>query len=365
MDKELTAEETLPVKRSRWKRVLAIIGILIIVLAAAAGGGAYYVFRALQPAEQGAAIKVTIPPGTGSRGIAELLQSEGIIRKDWAFMAYLKYKNEGTRFQAGLYELNPGMSHDEIIAKLNRGDVVKEEMLRFTIPEGYTVAQIADKLSQEGTVDRETFLSLADSETVWDFPRTGDIPKNGSYKHRLEGYLFPETYEMKKGSKEADIVNRMTEEWVKKLKLLPEGWEAQLEKQGLTFHQLLTVASLVEREVAVDEERALVAGVIYNRLKMKMPLQIDATVQYLFDKPKERVLEKDLQIESPYNTYLHPGLPPGPIASPGLPSVKAALWPEDTKYLFYVTKKDGSGKHLFAETFEEHKKNNASSKTNQ
>ncbi|WP_438444251.1 endolytic transglycosylase MltG [Gorillibacterium sp. sgz5001074] len=362
MEKDVYEEA--PPKRRIWKRVLGILGILLFLAAAAAGAGVYYLNREMQPTAPGETVRVTIPQGTGSAGIASLLHHEGIIRQEWAFMLYLKYKNEGTRFQAGVYELTPGMTQGEIVAKLNRGDVVKEEMLRFTIPEGYTVSQIADKLSQEGIAAKDRFLTLADSPPAGTAPRTEGIPANGSYKHRLEGYLFPETYEMKKGSTEEEILNRMLGEWDKKLKLLPEGWEAQLEKRGLTFHQLLTVASLIEREVAADEERALVAGVIYNRIQQKMPLQIDATIQYLFDKPKERIFEKDLQIESPYNTYLHPGLPPGPIASPGLPSVKAALWPETTPYLFYVTKKDGSGKHLFAETFEEHKKNIANSSKN-
>lgn len=364
MDKD-TAASAEPNKRSKGKIILATLGVILVAAAAVLGGAAYYVYRQMQPAAQEEAKRIVIPAGTGSSGIAGILAREGIIRKDWAFMAYLKVKDEGTRFQAGIYELRAGMTLDEIIDKLNRGEVVKEEMIRFTIPEGYTIAQIADKLSSEGYVDREAFLKLADSQEGWAFARIADIPKDGSFKHRLEGYLFPETYELKKGSTEQDILTRLTAEWNQKLQQLPEGWENQLEKAGLTFHQLLTVASLVEREVAVNEERALVAGVIYNRLKQKMPLQIDATVQYLFDKPKERLFEKDLQIESPYNTYLHPGLPPGPIASPGLSSLKAALWPEASPYLFYVTKKDGSGKHLFAETFEAHKRNIESSKAGQ
>jgi UPF0755 protein len=352
-------------KRSKWKVIVLVLGIVMLLLAAGLGGSAYYVIRAMQPLPDEEPKQVAIPAGTGSSGIAALLEGEGIIRKDWAFMAYLKYKKEGTRFQAGVYELRPGMTMDDIIGKLNRGEVVKEEMIRFTIPEGYTVAQIADKLSGEGVVNLDAFLKLADSEANWPFARTQEIPKEKGLRHRLEGYLFPETYELKKGSTEENILARLLSEWNQKLQQLPADWGVQLEKKGLTFHQLLTVASLVEREVAVDEERALVAGVIYNRLKQRMPLQIDATVQYLFEKPKERLFEKDLQIESPYNTYLHPGLPPGPIASPGLASVKAALWPEENPYLFYVTKKDGSGRHLFAKTFEEHKRNIESSKAGQ
>jgi UPF0755 protein len=126
---------------------------------------------------------------------------------------------------------------------------------------------------------------------------------------------------------------------------------------GLTLHQLLTIASLIEREAVLDEERPLIASVIYNRLKIGQPLQIDATIQYLFATPKERLFEKDLQIESPFNTYLHTGLPPGPISDSSFASIKAALYPETSDYFYYVTKKDGSHSHLFAKTFAEHQKN--------
>ncbi len=356
------ALEQNPKKRSGWKTVLLILLIIFLLGAVAAGGAGYYVYRSLQPMAQGEPVEVSIPSGTGSAGIAKLLEDHGIIRSGMIFSAYLKVKQEGGRFQAGDYQLAPGMTLAEITDKLNRGDVIKEEMIRFTIPEGYTVLQIADKLAADGIVNKDSFLALASDPGKWTQPWIKSIPDNTQLRYRLEGYLFPETYEMKKESTEEAILGRLLSEWDRKQKSLPQGWEAQMDKLGLDLHGILTVASLVEREVAVDEERALVAGVIYNRLKQKMPLQIDATVQYLFDKQKERLFEKDLQTQSPYNTYLNSGLPPGPIASPGLLSIKAALYPEETKYLFYVTKKDGSGRHLFAETFEEHKKNNAASK---
>lgn len=351
-----------PKRRSGWKTVLLVLLIIFLLGAAAAGGTGYYVYRSLQPMARGEPVEVSIPSGTGSAAIAKLLEEHGIIRSGMVFSAYLKYKQEGGRFQAGDYQLAPGMTLAQIIDKLNRGDVIKEEMIRFTIPEGYTVLQIADKLAAEGIVNKDAFLALAADASKWTQPWIKSIPDKAELRYRLEGYLFPETYEMKKESTEQAVLDRMLSEWEKKQKSLPQGWEAQMDKLGLDLHGILTVASLVEREVAVDEERSLVAGVIYNRLKQKMPLQIDATVQYLFDKQKERLFEKDLQTQSPYNTYLNAGLPPGPIASPGLLSIKAALFPEETKYLFYVTKKDGSGRHLFAETFEEHKKNNAASK---
>ncbi len=319
--------------------------------------------NALRPVQPSAdPIQITVSPGMDSTDISYLLQENGLIRNGLIFKYYLRFKNEGSRFQAGTYAMTPGMTIDQIIEMLNKGDTVRAETIRFTIPEGFTIMQIADTLSGLNYIDRSKFLRLADRPEAFAGLLSSHIPDRADLRHRLEGYLFPETYEMKKGSTEEDIIRRMLEELERKLSGLPEGWRNQLKENNIDFHQMMTIASLIEREVVVDDERPIVAGVIYNRLKAKMPLQIDATVQYLFDKPKERLFEKDLRMESPYNTYLHEGLPPGPIASPGLESIRAALYPKKTNYLFYVTKKDGTQRHLFAETYEQHKKNIAASK---
>jgi UPF0755 protein len=235
-------------------------------------------------------------------------------------------------------------------------------MFRVTIPEGFTARQIAEKLTAETPLKAEAFLQDIAKPEQFKISSLAGLPNDPAIKYRLEGYLFPETYEFKKGSSERDFIERSLQELDKKLATLPVGWQDKVKEKKLTLHQILTIASLIEREVVVEEERALVAGVIYNRLSQKMALQIDATVQYVLDKPKERLFEKDLLVDSPYNTYQHQGLPPGPIASPSLASIKAAVYPADTKYMFYVTKKDGTQGHLFAETFEQHKQNIAASK---
>jgi len=349
--------------RNLGKKLLTIFITLLLLAAIAAGGLWYYVTGELKPttaSEQ--EVRVKIEPGSSPALIAQKLEQNGIIRNNTIFVWYLKWKGIGSKFQAGEYAMNPGISNDQIIEMLNAGQTVKEEMVRVTIPEGYTVRQIADKLAETGQFSAEQFLKIAESTTgqyIADAYR--QIPQDSSITHHLEGYLFPETYEFVKGTTEEQVVERMLQELDKKLAAI-EGMEKQLDKLGVSFHQMMTIASLVEREVVVDKERALVSGVIYNRIKQKMPLQIDATVQYLFDKPKERLFEKDLQIDSPYNTYKIPGIPPGPIGSPSIESIRAALFPEDTKYLFYVTKKDGSKEHLFAETFAGHKKNIEESK---
>ncbi|MEK8131452.1 endolytic transglycosylase MltG [Paenibacillus filicis] len=336
--------------------------ILIICLAAGlAAGLALYISRSLAPSPASdISVRIVFPAGTGVSQLAAELERKGLIRDARLFTYYVKYKGEGGRFQAGDYDMQPGLTLDAIMDKLNRGETVKEAGLRLTVPEGFTVRQIAEKLQQAG-IDPAAFEAAVTRFAAPKDSAASAIPSDPNLKVRLEGYLYPDTYEWKKDATPDEMIATMTGQLDKRLQELPEGWRQAMADQGLTLHQTLTLASLIEREVAVDEERALVSGVIHNRLKQNKQLEIDATIQYLFDKQKERLFEKDLRVESPYNTYLNRGLPPGPIASPSLASIRAAIYPQETKYLFYVTKKDGSRKHLFAETFEEHKKNIAES----
>ncbi|MDU4696739.1 MAG: endolytic transglycosylase MltG [Paenibacillus sp.] len=345
------------------KKALKWLSVLLLLVIIGVGAAGIYVYTGMSPVEaKEQPVKFTIEPGTGTAGIAELLENEGLIKNSFLFVSYLKWKSEGSRFQAGVYEMKPGVTYDEIIAKLNSGDVVKAEMIRFTIPEGFSVKQMADKLAEEGLADKEVFLQLAKDASGLDNELLTQIPADAQLTYRLEGYLFPETYELKKGSTERDIIARMLQETGARIAGIPD-FEQKLQARGLTLSELMTVASLVEREVVVDAERPMVAGVIYNRLKDGMKLEIDATVQYVLDKPKERLLNSDLRsVDSPYNTYLYEGLPPGPIAAPSLKSIEAALAPKASEYLFYVTKKDGSGEHLFAKTYKEHLKNIETSK---
>lgn len=343
--------------------LIALWSILLVLLLAGAGTAAYVAY-ALKPTDaEERSVRIMIPPGTGSGKIAKLLETNGLIRNATVFRYYMIYKKEGGRLQAGEYEMKPGMELDDIIAKMNRGETVPQEVVRFTIPEGFTVLQIADKLQEQQGFDRQTFLDMTNSGQHFAAIKwAADIPDDPSLRHRLEGYLFPETYELKKGSTTQDMVLRMVSELDKKLAALPADWQDKLKQRGLSFHQLMTIASLIEREVVDDSERPIVASVIYNRMKIGMKLQIDATVQYTLDKPKERLFEKDLLVDSPYNTYKIAGLPPGPIASPSLKSIQAALYPAETKYLFYVTKSDGTQQHIFAETYDQHLKNIAESR---
>jgi UPF0755 protein len=351
---------SVPAVRRRKPRVLlwSFLIALGLVLSVAAGE-LFYLWNGLRPPSASASpVQITISSGMRAKKVAELLEQNGLIRSAFLFSGWLKLQGEGSRFQAGVYELTPGMTRDQIVAKLNKGDIMAAAAIRFTIPEGFTVQQIAARLAETAGVSKAKFLEAAGNPAQWTGSMwTKTLPVDNSLRFPLEGYLFPETYEMKRGSTEADIINRMLSELDRKLDQLPEDWQSTLEKRGLTVHQLLTIASLVEREVVVDDERPIVSSVIQNRLNKKMPLQIDATIQYLLDKQKERLTEVDLKVDSPYNTYLKVGLPPGPIASPSLKSIEAALYPEQTDYLYYVTKKDGTNTHLFAVTYKQHQMN--------
>ncbi|WP_283246430.1 endolytic transglycosylase MltG [Paenibacillus sp. Marseille-Q4541] len=345
--------------KAKYFRRFIILIVIMVVLA----GSALYVWQSMRPvASASEPVIFTIDKGTGTAQIADKLEENGLIRNSFFFKVYLKLNNEGSNFKAGTYAFVPGQSYKEIITSLNNGDVQKEETLKFTIPEGYTLKQIAEKLDTDGVTVNKLFMDMINQpELFQDIPLVAEIPDNPDYLFKLEGYLFPETYELKKGSTAEDIIIRMLTEMQAKLDAIPD-FEAKLKARGLTVHELLTVASLIEREVVVPEERPLVAGVIYNRLEKNMRLEMDATVQYLLDKQKERLLYKDLEVKSPYNTYRNAGLPPGPIASPSLSAIEAALSPEASDYLFYVTKKDGSSEHLFAKTYEEHLENIEKSK---
>lgn len=330
-----------------------LISVLIVMLLLSAGGAfIYFRFTGLMGPVAGSGppvkVEVAVPQGTNSAQIARMLWAKGLIQSETVFRLYAMYRNLDGRLQAGEYELSTGLSTPEIIERLARGET---SSYTFTIPEGYTLKQIADKLSANNFVNRDRFLDLA---------------AYGSFRHsflrgvppgpnRLEGYLFPDTYKITKKTTEKEIINIMLDRFERELSKYKIA-ELAAEK-GLTVHQAVTLASIVEREAQKDEERPKVAAVFLNRLKKGWKLESCATIQYILGQPKARLFEKDLQIESPYNTYMYPGLPPGPIASPGGPSLKAAVNPADVDYLFFVVADDG--KHIFGRTLQEHNRNKA------
>lgn len=282
---------------------------------------------------------ITIKPQTSTWGIASLLSRKGITKNKVSF--FLLAKIRGGNLQAGEYELKPSMKREELLNKIIKGEVFA---WKVTIPEGYTASQIAELLEEKELCQAEEFISQVLNPT---FKRDTYryIPREGS----LEGFLFPDTYHIPKGRGEEAIIKMMLSCFEE---VVPSDLKERAEKLGLSVQELITLASLIEKEAKDDLERALIGGVLLNRLNVGMCLQCDATVQYALPHRKPRLTYSDLKIESPYNTYLHPGLPPGPIANPGLPSIEEAASPAKTNYFFYVAKPDGT--HIFTETYQEH-----------
>ena len=267
---------------------------------------------------------IRIKPQMSSRAIATLLQEEKIIRSKNFFLLLLKLTRNERKLQAGLYELKSWTSPFDLIKKLVKGEVA---IITLTIPEGYTATQIANLLEKKQLCSSEKFLNV--------------VKEND-----LEGYLFPARYTIPSSISSEGIISMMEQ----KFKEVMFPYERGLEEFFLK--DIVIVASIVEKEAQMDWERPIVASVLYNRIKKRLHLASCATVEYALGEHKARLTTKDLLIESPYNTYLHYGLPPGPICNPGEASLKAALFPAKTNFLFFVSKGDGT--NAFSETYAQH-----------
>ncbi len=295
------------------------------------------------PASAAGGHVVTVQAGQTVSQVADMLWEMGLIRDEGAFVAAAYVTRKWRRVQAGRHELGPGMSALEILDALCQQG---EKTWRWiTVPEGHTLAEIAAKLEREHLGRAAAFLREASRLETFDvgFP----LPEDS-----LEGYLFPDTYRIDTDQTERDIVVQMLQRFEEVVwgglfegKDAPEEWN---------LRNTLILASMIEKEARREDERAIIAGVYANRLRRGQLLECDATVQYaLGASRKERLSYEDLGIDSEYNTYLHPGLPPGPICSPGEASIGAAMHPADVPYLYYVARPDGS--HIFSTTFDEHK----------
>ncbi len=327
------------VKFSRIRRyLLSAVGILLIGLALTA----LYLFLPPSADGDGESIFVSIPQGATTNEIAHILKDAGLIRSRLAFRLAVKLMSSDNRLKSGDYELNSVMDPFALAAKLRDGRVRLE---RITIPEGYTIEQIARMLEGRGLANAEAFIRIATEmgrELLADIGL--DLPVDS-----LEGYLFPDTYNLSKGHSERYIINMMLKRF--KEMALPVIQESPMtEKYGI--HGVVTLASIIEGEAALESEKPRISAVFHNRLARGMALQSCATILYVLGERRERLLEADLEIDSPYNTYKNPGLPPGPIGNPGIQSIKAALEPAPGNELFFVAAGDGS--HVFSSDFGDH-----------
>jgi len=321
--------------------------LVLILLAALIVGGAGAYLWTLSPVAAGQNTGKTIirvAPGASLNDIAALLKTHGCLRSVLAFRLHAVVTGQASKLKSGTYEASPTMSTPQLIAMLAAG---RQATVTVTIPEGFTLAQIAQRLADAGLADEEPFQAAATAQAVADILQV-KLPEEVC---SAEGYLFPETYRFTLGTAPEALVRRMLAEFEKRF--ITQLWEPlPAEQRWGSVHQIVTLASLVEGEAKLDSERALIAGVLKNRLERGMRLECDATVQYALGKHHQRLTYTDLQIDSPYNTYRYTGLPPGPISNPGLDCLRAALKPAQTEYLFYVARGDGS--HIFSRTYHEH-----------
>lgn len=294
--------------------------------------------------ELGDEVTVTIPEGASTKDIAKILKENGLIKSTMIFRLQSRYKDYDGEYVKGTYTLAKGMQYDKIMDMLTSNQA-QNGTVKVTVPEGYTAKQIAELLEENGVVSADSFISEMNKGTFnYEFLKNIGTDKN----YRLEGYLFPATYEFDKNMDAHKVIetflNRFDIEYSNILKNA---------KSEYSSDQLVTIASIVESEIQVDSERPIAARVIYNRLSQGMKLQIDSTVQYALQSRKEEVTYNDLDVDSPYNTYKNTGLPPGPICCPGEASLNAAVNPDDNNYIYYVLKEKGSGEHIFTSSYDD------------
>ncbi len=316
-------------------RRIAVSGMIGLVL-----GAFFLCLGQLQPVGNASQVAVLeIAEGESFAEVARRLHTQRMIKSQRAFVWMGQLGGLDRKIIPGEYEFHEGMAPVKILRKISGGDV---RSYTVTIPEGFSAKQIADLLHEQRLVDRAEWFRLLNDPA---FIRTLSLSVPS-----LEGYLFPDTYVFARHMESAMMMKAMVSRFNQ---VVTEADRARASALGLSLHQVVTLASVIEKETARPDERALIAGVFYNRLRREMPLQSDPTVIYGLHDFDGDLRKKDLSFASPYNTYRVPGLPPGPIANPGAAAIHAALYPEFTEYLYFVSRNDGS--HAFSETLAEHR----------
>ncbi|MDQ4063110.1 MAG: endolytic transglycosylase MltG [Actinomycetota bacterium] len=307
--------------------LLTFVGGLYLLASTAPGGGP---------------VTIVVEKGDALSNVADKLQEAGVVRSSVLFQLKARLQEQETEVKAGEYEFTPGESGEEILGVLSRGETVPA--LTITVPEGLTLEQTAGVVEEQSGISAGEFQAAAErTDYGYDFLDDSAI-------RTTEGFLFPKQYDFERDTDAGQIVDRFLRQYSVETEAL--DFAALRGGVELTEYKLITIASLIEKESANPEERPIIASVIYNRLQAGMPLQVDASILYILDEPKENLKFSDLEIESPYNTYTNIGLPPGPIASPSRESIEAALRPAETDYLYYVLQVGGK-EHFFTNDYDE------------
>lgn len=341
------------------RRIVVVAIIALMILIGFGGKFAYdYITEGLSPVDASSTetVEVTIPLGSSSSTIADLLEENGVINNALMYRIYIKVNNV-TDFQAGDYTLSPSMTLEEVSTALQSGRIVEEAKYFVTIPEGRTIEEIAELLSNKANIDEEAFLELMTDDTyiqslIAKYPSIlSETILDDDIRYPLEGYLFAATYPI---YEDEPAMETIIEQMLDKTEDVLLTYFAEIDGlEQFTTHEIFTFSSLVEREARNEEERKMIAGVFYNRLAEGMRLETDPTVLYALGEHKDRVLFSDLEIDSPYNTYQVYGLPIGPIANFGESSLEAVINPSETNYLYFVA---ADGEIYYSETFEEHRR---------
>lgn len=356
-EKKSRARREEPAKRSRhhrrrfpWVAVIMLVCIAVVVLAVTQIGRNWLVPANANDTQ---IVEVEIPEGTPVSTMGDILEEQGLIRSSSAFSLLVRVQGAAANLQAGVHDLSPSMTMPEIVAALQEG-AEEAGMLKVTVNEGLTVDQIAEVVADSTSYSAEDFLNLMSNQEflaqlVQQYPILTDSYNNPNVRYVLEGYLFPATYDVAQGETLESLVTQM----VDKTNEVLSKYQADIDASSYSLQDIMSIASLVEKEGQTTEDRKLIAGVFYNRLEQGMPIQSDISVLYALGTHKEMVTYDDLEVDSPYNLYTNAGLPPGPMNSPSEDAIAAALEPTDNDYLyFYANLK--TGEVFYTDDYEQH-----------
>ena len=327
--------------KTKKKLVITLIGLIIFLCLV--GSFAYL----MMPISSGSrSFEINIGKNDTKKDVINKLEKVGAVKIPFIASAYLGFKGED-KFSKGVYEFKTDSSVKSMLDDIANGKVAEDRFISVTIPEGFSVSQIADKLFNEKVISsKEEFINEVNTGDFSNFEFVKNIPSGR--KFRLEGYLYPDTYEFKKDSSSREVILKMLANFSDTVyPSIKDG----AKKLSVSEDDIVTMASVVEKEARSDDERPIISGVFYNRIKSDMKLQSCATVLYALGSHKDKLYNKDLEVDSPYNTYKNKGLPLGPIASPGIKSINAAINPSQHDYIYFVLQ--NNGKHFFTKDYNE------------
>lgn len=346
-------------KQNNVKKITTIVVVVVCILLVVLGLlFSHYWKSGLEAADANnkKQYSVEIPVGSTTKQIGNILEKKGMIKSAFVFSYYAKTHNKSA-FQAGYYLISPSMTVKQVINRLHSGGSASSPEAAITIPEGYTVEQIADLLAKKTTFKKDEFLNLMKDKAFFDemankYPQLFDSERNVTdVRYYFEGYLYPATYNVYKG----ETMKEFVEEVIKNMNTVMTPYYSKIKEQGQTVQHILTIASLVEKEGVSESDRKKIAGVFFNRIKANMPLGSDISVTYAQGEHKVHLSNKDVQTDSPYNLYVHTGYGPGPFNNPSKAAIEATVNPTPSDYLYFVADIK-TGKVYFAKTYEEHEK---------